>query len=155
MSDTKENKKVYKRVGNLPKYTNPKEMEDKINEYFSECERKGKPFTISGLILYLGFSTTKALIAYSTKKDFSDIISKAKLRCCAYAEEQLFLKDKQVQGAIFTLTNLHGWKNKSETEHTGDVNMVIKLPDNFGADRQEKKLEDVKVTKIEEEKKTT
>ena len=92
-------------IGRPPKYTDPQEMQDKIDEYFKECE-KGKEVTIirkqqavtlnqpmppttAGLAVYLGFADRQSLQDYAkhnhhkdidAKKSFSFILAHARTR---------------------------------------------------------------------------
>lgn len=107
-------------------------MQTKIDEYFNNCPDKvtlscfdknnGEWFeyykitpTISGLALYLGFSSRKAFYDYENKLEFSDTIKKARFRIENEYEKQLY--NDKCTGAIFALKNL-GWKDKTETEVT-------------------------------------
>ena len=101
-------------VGRPPKYKSKEEIEEKIEEYFKECEGEilkddeGKPIfnkfgspvvinqrppTVTGLALALGFSTRLSLLNYQGKKEFMNTITRAKARVEAYAEERLFDRD--------------------------------------------------------------
>lgn len=98
-------------VGRPPKYKSKEEIEEKIEEYFKECEGEilkddeGKPIfnkfgspvvinqrppTVTGLALALGFSTRLSLLNYQGKKEFMNTITRAKARVEAYAEERIY-----------------------------------------------------------------
>lgn len=78
-------------AGRPPRYKSTEELENKIEEYFNSCgpvyakdkftgnviinEKTGNPViidyvhpTVTGLALYLGFSSRKALFDYKAKK---------------------------------------------------------------------------------------
>lgn len=101
-------------VGRPPKYKNMEEIEDKIEQYFRECEGEilkdddgkpvlnkignpiivgRKPLTVTGLALALGFTTRKSLLEYQGKKEFVNTITRAKSVVEKYAEERLFDRD--------------------------------------------------------------
>lgn len=131
--------------GRPPKFNSVEELQARIDQYFSSCwtqkidafgnpmflrDKKGektnkkimvqfKPYTISGLAFTLEM-VRQSLINYEKKDGFLDTIKRAKQRCEAYAEEQLFV-GKNVVGAIFNLKNNYGWKDKTETEHSGNL----------------------------------
>lgn len=103
-------------------------MQNKINDYFATgpdyiimtafdkqtgkfVEYKKYTPTITGLALYLGFTSRKAMYDYEQKKEFCDTIKNARLRIEHEYEKQLHL-DK-CTGAIFALKNF-GWKDKTE-----------------------------------------
>ena len=87
--ETVEKKKT---TGRPPKYKSKEEMQDKIDQYFKECEgellkdkdgefvfdKNGfpiivgkKPLTMTGLALALGFSSRQSLLIYKAKKESS------------------------------------------------------------------------------------
>ena len=134
------------KVGRPPKYKTAKEIQEKIDKYFEECEGellldendmplrdkyglpiyKGvRPPTITGLALALGFTSRQALLNYQAKKEFVDTIMRAKTKVECYAEERLFDKDG-ANGAKFSLANnFEGWKEKKEIE--ADVNNTVTI----------------------------
>lgn len=72
------------------------------------------PYTITGLALHLKTSR-QTLLDYQGRKDFSDIIKEAKLRCENYAE-QLLYSGKNVTGSIFNLKNNYNWSDSKKLE---------------------------------------
>lgn len=132
--------------GRPPFYTSVEEMQEKIDEYFRECDgeilyddegnpvrnkygkiiRDGrKPYTITGLALHLGFTSRQALLNYEGKEEFVDTIKRAKSRVERYAEERLFDKDGN-NGAKFSLmNNFKGWKEQQ------DLSMSVKKLENI------------------------
>ena len=126
-----------KKIGRPPRYKTVKEMQDKIDEYFNECNGKvltddeGQPFfdkygrpiivdtkppTITGLALALGFNSRQTLLNYQGKDAFVDTIMRAKSRVEQYTEERLFDKDG-ANGAKFSLSNnFEGWKEKQQID---------------------------------------
>ena len=88
-------------VGRPPKYKSKEEMEEKIEQYFKDCEGhpltddKGnqvynklghpvivdkRPPTVTGLALALGFNTRLSLLNYQGKKEFMNTITRAKIK---------------------------------------------------------------------------
>lgn len=112
------------------KFKTLEELQTKIETYFNSCyelnmetgkREQVEPFTITGLALSLDTSRETLMDIEnengSYTKEFSDAISRAKLRCHNYAEKQLYMA-KSSQGAIFALKN-YGWKDVSTVENTG------------------------------------
>lgn len=99
-------------------YKTPEDMEAKIIEYFEHCVEIKEDITVSGLILYLGFSHREALKDYEAREGYSDIIKKARNAIC-YAYEKK-LHSFQFGGAIFALTNIDrdNWKNSQHKDIT-------------------------------------
>lgn len=135
-----------KRVGRPPKYTSRKQLQEKIDSYFLECEgsylktdsgeyvldKQGRPIrvgqrppTTTGLALALGFSSRQSLLNYKGKDEFLDTITRAYARIEQYTEERLFDKDG-ANGAKFSLANnFEGWKDKKSI----DAEISTKLED--------------------------
>lgn len=103
-------------AGRPKKYKNKEELQKKIDEYFSFCDEKEKPYTICGLALAIDLDR-KSLLNYSEDEEFFRTIKKAKQKCEAYAEEQLYL-GKNTAGVIFNMKNNYNWKDKTEQELT-------------------------------------
>lgn len=110
------------KVGRPRKYTNVEELEDLIDEYFKMCDDNHRPYTITGLALYLDMDR-KALLRY--EKDYEDefchTIKRAKERVQEFVECCLF-KRGITAGVIFNLKNNFGWEDKQEIEHSGAIN---------------------------------
>ena len=77
--------------GRPKKYTKVEIMQQKIDKYFKDCDKKGEPYTVTGLGLALDMSR-QDLINYSNKEEFFDTIKKAKQKVENYLEKRL-IKD--------------------------------------------------------------
>lgn len=107
--------------GNKPlKFKTVKELEDKINLYFKNCDKDHRPYTLTGLACELD-TTRELLIEYGKKDAYADTIKKAKLKIHQYAEESLWRGGGITTGVIFNLKNNWGWKDKSEIDNTFKV----------------------------------
>lgn len=81
-------------------------------------EKKKKPYTVTGLALWLD-TTRRTLLDYQARDEFSHTITRAKLRIENYASEALFDSAVPTKGVTFSLANNHeGWKEKTENETT-------------------------------------
>jgi hypothetical protein len=126
--------------GRPPFFTDPLEMESKINEYFNNCSDKKDIVvglgtieieipTICGLAYFLGFESRQSLFAYEQKEEFSYLIKRARLRIEMRYEQNL--SSNNVTGSIFALKNMN-WHDKTEIDHTtgGDkINITFIRPD--------------------------
>lgn len=125
--------------GRSLKYETAEEIQLVIDRYFDKCQGDllkdeegepiydkhgqpviiGKPPTVTGLALALGFTSRQALLNYQDRIEFFDTISIAKARIEEYTEARLFDRDG-VNGAKFSLTNnFKGWKDTQTIENTG------------------------------------
>lgn len=121
-------------MGRKPTVTSAEEMQEKIDAYFASCEPEllrdgdgtpmlnkngepvyvgGRPMTIQGLALALGFTSRQSLLNYKAKREFVDTVTRARLRVEQYAAERLFDRDAQ-RGAQFTLAYGFGYARDAE-----------------------------------------
>lgn len=127
-----------------------KEMQERIDKYFKDCEGKplfdddgnpvldkwgnlvvlgSKPPTITGLALALGLNSRQALLNYQDRPEFNDAVTRAKTRVEEYAESRLFDKDG-ANGAKFSLANnFRGWAEKQEVDLTAGMTIKVELTD--------------------------
>ena len=103
--------------GRPPKYNTVEEMQEKIDDYFKQCDYSDRPYTITGLALALDMDR-RTLLNYGEKEEFFPTIKKAKLRVENYLEERL-IRDTSCTGIIFNLKNNYGWKDKQENVNVG------------------------------------
>lgn len=128
-------------IGRPPKYKTPQEMQRIIDLYFLACKvhQTGdtdllndcsdedllvindiddvKP-TVTGLAYALDL-TRRGLIDYEEKDDFYHTVKKGKQRIEKYLEQNLY--GQSVVGTIFNLKNNYAWKDKTETELSGEL----------------------------------
>jgi hypothetical protein len=109
-------------LGRKAHYDHPEDLLKKIQEYFQRCNKRGKYTpTISGLAVFLGFSSRSSFDDYSKRgEEFSYIIEQAKAFISACYEQQLY--GTASAGAVFALKNM-GWKDKVETQ--SDVRVEV------------------------------
>ena len=138
-------------MGRKPTFTSAEEMQEKIDAYFASCEPEllrdgagtpmlnkngepvyvgGRPMTIQGLALALGFTSRQSLLNYKAKREFVDTVTRARLRVEQYAAERLFDRDG-AKGAEFTLACNFGWRMPKETAEDGEKAQsgVILMPE--------------------------
>lgn len=129
--------------GRPPMYETKEEIEEKIDNYFRECEgipffdddgkpwrtdkghivyeKPPKPPTVTGLALALGFASRQALLNYQGREEFNDTITRAKTRIEEYAERRLFDRDG-VNGAKFSLiNNFKGWSEHPKEDAAKEI----------------------------------
>lgn len=116
-------------VGRPKKYQTAAEMEVKIDEYFDWCDQqlevthdaKGnekilhKPYTVSGLCLYLDMDRV-TLLEYQDLDEYSSTIKKAKVRIENNLEENIMNGKSNPIFGIFSMKNNFGWKDKTEVD---------------------------------------
>ncbi len=107
------------------KFNTVEEMQEAIQAYYDKQEQRGKPLTIQGLALALGFLTRQSLLDYegytdANDKEYLDTIKKARLHIENYKLEGLLSGDLNTTGVIFDLKNNHGHTDKKavDVDHT-------------------------------------
>ena len=124
-------------VGRPLTFKTPEELQKVIDEYFEWCDARavkkaddsGKeyfvsypaPYTMSGLARRIGLSR-QGLLDYANKDEFLDTIKEARNKVHEDVETRL-MDGKAQAGAIFNLKNNFGWKDKTETEHSGSIEL--------------------------------
>jgi len=96
-------------VGKPLKYKNVDVMSEIIDNYFIECDKKGKPYTVTGLACALNM-TRDQILNYQGKREYADTLLRAKQKVAAYAEERLFDRDG-ARGAEFSLKCNYRWRD--------------------------------------------
>lgn len=123
-------KKEYLKLNSHCTYKTAEELQNKVEEYFLTCHQNERPYTISGLALWLGLST-QTLRNYEKNygdTEYSDIIKIAKQRVEEYAEKSLYETGKTA-GAKFVLQNNFKWTDKQDVSVSGEISQVVKLED--------------------------
>jgi hypothetical protein len=112
-------------AGRPLKFPTVEDLQAAIDEYFAD---KGKPtklddgtlywptVTVTGLALALD-TTRETLLNYQDRPEFSDAITRAKLRCEHFAETMLY-NARSAQGPIFALKNF-GWRDSQDVNLGG------------------------------------
>ena len=125
-----------KNKGGRPKiYSAPDEMQKDIDKYFKECDKKEKPYTISGLACALNMSR-QSIINYENSEEFFDTIKKAKQKVEQQLEENALMGKGNSTFTIFNLKNNFEWKDHVEVK-TNAVEDLTTLADMLGFSKKE------------------
>ena len=114
------NTKPKNKGGRPRKYSEQKILQTKIDEYFKMCDEKEKPYTITGLCLYLDIDRS-TLLRYEEKEEYCNTIKRAKNRIENYVEENSLKGLLNPTVSIFNLKNNFGWKDKQEIETNQNI----------------------------------
>jgi hypothetical protein len=109
MAASKGNKYALGNDGGRPStFETPEKLLSQVISYFDYCNESNEKATITGLTLYLGFSSRSSLDDYSSRsEEFSYIIKRSKLA----VENSYELSGQTID--IFALKNM-GWTDKQE-----------------------------------------
>ena len=110
---------------NALKYKTKEGLEKAINEYFNKCDKKEKPYTMTGLALSLGIDRA-TLVRYGDKDLFATLIKNAKAKVEEQLEESLYRLGNN-SGVIFNLKNNYGWRDTVEVKNDNEISKVDEL----------------------------
>lgn len=102
------------------KFESVEALEEMISGYFLDCDQNKRPYTITGLAIWLDTSR-ETLINYEERPEFFDTIKRAKVKCENYVEEGALMNRINATSAIFNLKNNYGWKDKTEVDQKTDI----------------------------------
>jgi hypothetical protein len=108
-------------AGRPLKFKSVAELEEKINTYFAKMDKEKRPYTVTGLAVALKCDRD-TLLNYEKKAEYFGTIKEAKQKIHNYAEEQLFI-GKNPAGVMFNMMNNWDWRDKRNTDHSGEVNI--------------------------------
>ena len=110
------------------------DLEEKINDYFLYCDTINesgkeiiKPYTLSGLLCYIGISRQEFEKIASTKR-YEKLICRAKAKIEAYIEEKALTGELSISAATGSLKYNFGWGEKmykSEPTQSGEISVVL------------------------------
>lgn len=115
-----------KKVGRPKLYENVEEMEKDIEKYFKECDKKSKPYTVSGLAYALDMDR-RSLLNYSKDEKFFPTIKRAKQKIEQQLEEKGLMGTSNATFTIFNLKNNFDWKDKVENEEPNETGIINEL----------------------------
>lgn len=131
-----------KKPGRKPRFTSPEDLQNEIDKYFVFCDEfmatkinpktgektkfhSPKPYTIAGLVLFIGLSSRQALTRYaSIDDDYGEVVARAFLKIEAGLSESVIAGQGAAAGQIFSLKACFGWHEKSEQS----VPLAVQVP---------------------------
>ena len=126
MTKTTKKKPTKKRKVGRPRiFETPAELQNLIDDYFKQCDKEKRPYTITGLALYLNIERD-TISNYGKIDEFFGTIKKAKMRVLQSKEERLD-SGRQVAGIIFDLKNNYSEYYSDRHEITGKDGEGLKI----------------------------
>ncbi len=99
------------------KYPTPESMKTRIDEYFIYAKENKKPFTKSGMNVFLEV-TRKTIDRYKTMEGYDLVLEEAYSKCEEWIVENMLLNNSNATAAIFNLKNTFGWKDQAQLDLT-------------------------------------
>jgi hypothetical protein len=112
-----------KSVGRPRKFTDVELMQEKIDNYFKDCDERKAKYTVPGLALALGFLSRASIWDYGKLLEFNDTIKRAMLKMESQRAEDLLTENNPV-GKIFDLKNNFGWKDQKDVGISGGLDVI-------------------------------
>lgn len=128
-----------KAVGRPRIFKTQEDLEEKIMEYWQRCEQLNKPYTLSGLALWIGIDR-KTLYNYSEKDEFFPTIKKAKDIVEASMEERALTGENNVTFSIFSLKNNFGWEDRRQVDSKSTINAKVENTSNLTEEQLEEEI---------------
>ena len=113
------------------KYSNEKELQVLIDNYFKECDKNKKPYSMSGLADTLDIDRS-TLINYGKEEKFSTLVKRAKQKVERQLEENALMGKSNAVFTIFNLKNNYGWRDQQEVKMTNEIENLDTLADMLG-----------------------
>ena len=127
-------KKQKNKVGRPRKFKCPQKMEADFKKYFKQCDKEGKPYTVSGLAVSIG-SYRRELLKYEKYVEFRPIIKAAKGKIEKFLEETMMQDSKKTVACVFNLKANFGWIEEEKQQNRREVPKII-----INIDQQDAKL---------------
>lgn len=110
------------------KYKSEEELSKGIEEYFEDCKKREKPYTMTGLAVWLGIDRI-TLIRYGKKDKYATLVKKAKDRVEQQIEENYLDGTFNTTAAIFNLKANYKWDDGNKVEINVNKPRVEKVED--------------------------
>lgn len=107
-------------------YNNVEDIERDIDIYFKDCNKRKRPYTMSGLAHALNMDR-RSLVNYSNDEKFFLTIKKAREKVEQQLEENALMGKGNSTFTIFNLKNNFGWKDKIEVADNREIEKVEQL----------------------------
>ncbi len=112
-------------AGATLKYPTPELLQSKIDEYFKYAKENNKPYTKTGMAVYLGVVTLTLKHYKELNDEYKEIIEDAFIRCEDWIVENMLTNKANATAAIFNLKNNYGWKDQSQLDVTTDGERIF------------------------------
>lgn len=107
-------------------YENKEQVQKIIDKYFADCDKREKPYTMSGLANALNMSR-QSLVNYSKDEEFFDTIKKARFNVEQQLEENALSGKANATFTIFNLKNNYGWRDTLEYKNDSELSKLDEL----------------------------
>jgi len=100
-----------------PKRFTPTKLRNRINDYFTHCEKEDNVPSIVGLTLYIKMSRDQ-FYQYLKYPDYAPIMEEARLIIGEWCANDVYKTRGQAAGKIAYMKNIHQWSEKIESSNT-------------------------------------
>lgn len=117
------------------KFKTVEELDTKIKEYLEWVKENKKPLTLERLACFLKCDRD-TILNYEAKAEYFGTIKDIKQFILADKTERLNSSEGNKAGVIFDLKNNHGFRDKSETEHSTPDGKPFQIQNNKLSDEE-------------------
>ena len=108
--------------------SNPVDMAWRAKGYFEKMDKEEKPYTFTGMLLSMGFSSPEEWNNYEKVIGFSRIMKMAKTKCANYIEEGMLMGRISPSTGGLILKSLHNWR-ENVVIHNVNTSIITALID--------------------------
>ena len=109
------------KVGRPLKFKSADELQKKIDGYFEWADANNKPYTITGMAVYLDCDREQ-ISTNEARPEFAYTIKKAKDKIQAENEEKTMTGKYNTAFMIFSFKNNYGWSDRQDVNVNAEVN---------------------------------
>lgn len=113
------------KVGRPLAFKSKEELEEKIENYFADCEARDEQPFITELAVWLDVDT-ETLRNYEKKDEYFGTIKRAKQKCEMAVEKNMMTNKFNATASIFNLKNNYGWEDRIKQDNTHNVDPEVK-----------------------------
>lgn len=106
-------------------------MQERLINYFAECDADKRPYTTTGIANAL-YISKDAMCEYGKKDPFAPLIKAAKQKVEQQIEENGLTGRGNAAFSIFNLKNNYGWKDSQEITTHNEIENLNTLADVLG-----------------------
>ncbi|MGA2317601.1 MAG: terminase small subunit [Thermodesulfobacteriota bacterium] len=119
------------KIGHRPrKWTDLELFQKRIEEFFADCDSKGRPYTTMGLAMAVNLSRENLIKYEDERPGYSEAIRRARDRIQRDVEESLIIGGKlgkNIVGLIFWLKNNANWADELRLAGVGGEPLALEM----------------------------
>jgi hypothetical protein len=119
------------KIGHRPrKWTDLELFQERVNQYFAECDAKNETYTVTGLAMALNLARENLLRYEDERPGYSEVVKKAREKIQKGIEAAIIeggKAGKNVVGLIFWLKNNAAWSDEFRLAGSGGEPLALEM----------------------------